>query len=137
MQHAPSRWRHRHLVTTSDWLGAITSFLVAAAILSTVFMSTGTSCTTTMTGSTTCQSPSVAQAIGLTVWTFTPLVLVVGLGVGWVFFRFRHVRALLVGFGAVAIGFYVLSFGLDWVLVPAGLTSLLGGLLLSRRSRAH
>ncbi len=137
MPHPLSRWRRRHLATTLDWLGAITSILVAAAIVSTVFLSTGTSCTTTMTGSTTCQSPSVAQAIGLTAWTFTPLVLVVGLGVGWVFFRFRHLRALLAGFGAVVIGFYVLSFGLDWVLVPAGLTSLLGGLLPSRRSRAQ
>lgn len=137
MPHTLSRWRHRHLVTTSDWLGAITGLLVAAAIVSAGFMSTGTSCITTVTGSTICQSPRVIQAMGLTVWTFTPLVLVVGLGVGWVFFRFRHIRALLVGFGAVVIGFYVLSFGLDWVLVPAGLTSLLGGLLPSRHSRAH
>ena len=136
MQHALSRWRHRHLVTASDWLGAITAILMVVAMISLAVMPTGSSCTTTVSGVSTCHTTSLPQAMGLTVWTFTALALVVGGSIGWVFFHFRHVRALLVGFGAVVIGFYVVSFGIDWVLVPTGLTSLLAGILLSSRTRS-
>lgn len=129
MQITVKRWASQHLATLYDWLVGSASVLIAAAVVYYWFMPVGTSCTTTMQSVTTCQSVSLANSGGMASLAITPLVIAIGLAFGWLFFHFRRTRMLLVGFGVVAIAFYVLSFGIDAPFLPAALVSLVAAVV--------
>lgn len=127
MRPALQNWRHRQLVRASDWLAAAAGLLLAAAVVATEFYSTGyVTCTSTSSGAPVCQTVPMAQPIPL--WAFIPLLSLVGLGLGFLLFRFR-VRAVLIPFGLATFVFWVGTLGVSWEFLPAGFVSLVAGVL--------
>ena len=127
MHHLVNGWLHRHIATLSDGLAGVASVLISAAVMAYWFIPTGSSCTTILPSGTICQAVSLASSAGWASMAITPLAVLAGLSLGWLFFHFRHVRLLLIGFGFVTILFFILSFGLDGPFMPAAIVSLIAG----------
>ncbi len=127
MQHLLNGWLHKHVSTLSDGLAVVASIFIVAAVMAYWFMPTGSSCATTLPDRTVCQTVSLASSAGWESMAITPLAMIFGLSLGWLFFHFRHVRILLIAFGLVTIVFFILSFGLDGPLMPAAIVSLIAG----------
>ena len=128
-------WALAQLSYPLDWAAALASLLVAAAAAFYWFMPMGINCFTSSRGHS-CATVSLALSHNTATLALTPLVLLIGLGAGWVLFTLRHVRWVLAGFAILAFAFYVLSFGIDGPLIPAAIISLAAAFLPGRPAPA-
>lgn len=107
----------QHLQSPSDWLaagGALWTTL--ASLWFWFFMQTGIACTSTLTTPSSCHPTSIAGSIGL--WPTILLGLTVTVLLGLIILQFRHSRIFLWSFSLLIVAFFILSFGIDYPLLP-------------------
>lgn len=126
-----ARWRARSGVhSTSEWLACLATGWALAAGLAIFFLPSGISCVQAMgTGRDHCVSTTLAASLpsGLAMLCVVLLVLFAILP-----FQFRHSRPWLIAWASVILVFFVVSFGLDMWLLPAGMMALLAATLPRR-----
>lgn len=132
---AGTPWRRAPFGRVRDGLAALAGLLVVGGALATLYDETGyTSCFEPAGSGPLCQTVAVADPVP--VWLMTVIVALVGILAGGLLYRYRRVRAALIVFGLATGIVWAGTLGVSWPFVPAGLVSLVAGLMPPGRRAA-
>ncbi len=114
----------QHVQTSVDWMMLASAVGVIAAMMTMWYMPVSASCTSIGAAAASCHTQHLLPVTGTPWIVLTPIMLALSAVLGTLVFHLRRSRAFLIVFGLTIMVFFVVSFGLDWALLPTGLLSL-------------